>query len=193
MKKSYPVLPDWYKPCLSVDLQKNKKLAFLVNFLSVLVGVAMAVPVHFVIPITTLFDMSRGFGAYFLRFGALMVGMVVYIVLHEAVHGVAMKLCGTKKVKFGFTGLYAFAGSADFYSKGAYFFIALAPVVLWGVVLAIACMVVPTSWFWAVYFIQIMNISGAAGDAYVTVRFAFLPKDILVQDSGVSMTVYTKE
>ena len=26
-----------------------------------------------------------------------------------------MKLCGTKKIKYGFTGLYAFAGSDDYY------------------------------------------------------------------------------
>lgn len=33
---------------------------------------------------------------YFLRFGTLLV-MIVYIVLHELVHGAAMKICGTKK------------------------------------------------------------------------------------------------
>ncbi len=104
-----------------------------------------------------------------------------------------MKLCGTKKVKYGFTGLYAFAGSDDYYGKAAYIFIALAPVVLWGVVLLIANFIVPISWFWAVYLIQITNILGAAGNAYVTVKFASLPKDISVQDSGTAMTVYSKE
>lgn len=193
MKKAISGLPGGYKPCLFVDLQKDKKLSILINLLALLIAAAMAVPMHFAVPITTLFDMEQGMGAYFLRFAVLLAGVVAYIVLHEAVHGIAMKLCGTKKVKYGFTGLYAFAGSEDYYSKGAYIFIALAPVVLWGVVMFAINLFVPTAWFWVVYMIQIMNISGAAGDAYVTVRFSKLPKDILVQDTGLSMTVYSKD
>lgn len=193
MKRAISDLPCEYKAYLSVDLQKDKKLAIWTNLLAFLIFAAMAVPMLFVVPISTLFDMSQGVGPYFLRFGVLLFGIVIYMVLHEAVHGVAMKLCGTKKVKYGFTGLYAFAGSTDYYSKGSYLFIALAPVILWGVVLLIMNLFVSDSWFWVVYMIQIMNISGAAGDAYVTIRFARLPKDILVQDSGTAMTVYVKE
>ena len=43
------------------------------------------------------------------------------------------------------------------------------------------------------YFIQITNISGGAGDLYVTFKFSRMPSDILVQDSGVGMTVYSAE
>jgi hypothetical protein len=118
---------------------------------------------------------------------------VVYIVLHELVHGITMKLVGTKKVNYGFTGLYAFAGSKDYYDKTGYIMIALAPVVLWGIVLAVIQAFVPVQWFWLVWMIQIANISGAAGDAYVTAKFSKMPKDILVSDYGVGMTVYSKE
>jgi hypothetical protein len=103
-----------------------------------------------------------------------------------------MKLCGTKKVKYGFTGLYAFAGSDDYYYKKPYIAIALAPIVVWGVILGIVNALVPVEWFWVVYFIQLINLSGAAGDLYVTCRFAGLPKDILIRDYGVSMTVYAR-
>ena len=123
-----------------------------------------------------------------------MIGaMILYMILHELVHGVAMKICGTKKVKYGFTGMYAFAGSEDLYDKKSYIFVALAPVVFWGVVLLIINLFVPLGWFWVVYLIQIANISGAAGDFFVTVKFLKMPRDILVQDYGVGMTVYSKE
>jgi hypothetical protein len=69
----------------------------------------------------------------------------------------------------------------------------LAPVVVWGVVLAIAQIFTPIEFFWIPWFIQITNISGAAGDAFVTAKFGKMPKDILVTDSGVGMTVYSKE
>ena len=189
--KAVSQLPDGYREIYSVDLQKDKKLSLLVNGLATLIGVLLAVPMHFVVPIFTLFDMGQGMGAYFLRFGVLMVAIVAYMVAHELVHGAAMKLCGTKRVKYGYTGLYAFAGSEDYYDKAAYLFIALAPVVLWGIVLLVLQFCVPTSWFWVVYLVQITNLSGAAGDYYVTVRFSRLPKDILVRDSGVSMCVYS--
>ena len=189
--KAVSQLPDSFREIYAIDLQKDKKLSLLVNGLAILIGVLLAVPMHFVVSIGTLFDMSQGVGAYFLRFGVLLVAIIAYMVLHELVHGLAMKLCGTKRVKYGFTGLYAFAGSEDYYDKTAYIFIALAPVVLWGVVLLIVQCFVPASWFWVVYLVQITNLSGAAGDYFVTLRFSRLPKDILVRDYGVSMCVYS--
>ena len=64
-------------------------------------------------------------------------------------------------------------------------------MVLWGAVLFVLMLTVPTSWFWVVYIVQISNLSGAAGDFFVTLRFSRFPKDILVRDSGVSMCVYS--
>ena len=191
--KAVSQLPDGYREIYAIDLQKNKKLMLLVNLLAVLIGLAMAVPVHFYIPITSLFNMEAVLGAYTARFAVLLALLVVYMILHELVHGIAMKMCGTKKIKYGFTGMYAFAGSDDYYAKRPYILIALAPVVLWGVVLAVVNPFVPADWFWVVYLIQISNISGAAGDLYVTVKFSKLPKDILVKDYGVGMHVYAKE
>lgn len=191
--KAVRELPIGYKEIFSVNLQKDKKIAIIINAVAILIGVLMAVPMNFYIPITALFDFSQGVKNYFARFIVLMVSMIAYLILHEAVHGVAMKICGTKKVKYGFTGLYAYAGSDDFYGKKSYIFIALAPVVLWGIVLAVINFFVSENWFWVVYFIQISNISGAAGDFYVTAKFSKMPDDILVKDCGVGMTVYSAE
>lgn len=190
--KAVAVLPEGYNEILSVDLQKNKKLSLLVNGLALLIAAVLVVPMAFLVPFSTFFNMDDGAQAYWFRYGVMMALIVLYMVLHELVHGAAMKLCGTKKVKYGFTGLYAFAGSDDHYDKSAYIFIALAPVVLWGIVLAIVVPFMPQDWFWVVYFIQVANLSGAAGDLYVTAKFSRLPKDILVKDYGVGMTVYSK-
>ena len=190
--KSFEKLPENYGEIYSVDLQKNKKVALLVNLLAVLIAVALVVPMIFIVPISTLFDMEGGITRYMLRFGVLAISSVLYIVLHELVHGIAMKICGTKKVKYGFTGLYAFAGSDDYYDKKSYVFIALAPIVFWGVVLLVINIFVTAEWFWVVYIIQIMNLSGAAGDLYVTVKFSKMPRDIIVRDHGVGMKVFSK-
>ena len=191
--RSTPALPEGYTEVYAIDLQKNKKMALLVNVLALVIAAAMVIPMLFVVPISHLFETEQGIGIYFIRLGVMVLSMVAYMVLHELVHGIAMKICGTKKVKYGFTGMYAFAGSDDYYAKGPYIFIALAPVVLWGIVLAVINVFVPLSWFWIVYFIQIINCAGAAGDLFVTVRFLCLPKDVWIKDHGVGMTVYGKE
>lgn len=191
--KAQNSLPAGYREVCRIDLQKDKKLALLVNGAALLIGVVMVVPMHFHISIATLFDLSEGFVPYLLRFLCMLLGLTLYIILHELVHAAAMRLSGTQKVNFGFTGLYAFAGSADYYDRPHYILIALAPIVVWGVVLGLLCALVPPAWFWVVYIIQVTNISGAAGDLYITYRMAKLPPDLLVQDSGVRMTVFAPQ
>lgn len=191
--KATNVLPRGYKEIFSVNLQKNKKMAISLNIVATVVAVIMILPMCFVVPISALFSMEEGIGRYILRFAVLIAGSVLYLVLHEAVHGIAMKICGTKKIKYGFTGMFAYAGSSDYYDKKSYIFIALAPVVLWGIVLAVLNFVVPYEWIWVVYIIQVSNIGGAVGDFYVTLKFSRFPSDILVSDSGLGMTVYSKE
>lgn len=188
--KAIGVLPEDYGEIYSLNLQKDKRTAIIVNLLALAIAAVMAVSMNFFVPVTSFFDMSGGIVRYFLRLAALIVLMVLYMVLHELVHGIAMKLCGTKRVKYGFTGLYAFAGSEDYYDKKSYIFIALAPIVLWGTVLAAVNFFVPTEWFWIVYMIQLINISGVAGDLFAAVKFSRMPKNILIQDSGVSMRVF---
>ncbi len=192
--KSLNELPENYKEYYSVDLQNDRKMMLRINLVAVLIGITMVLAVGFFIPPSTLTNeavaSSERLINISIKFMVLAILAVVYLVLHELVHGIAMKICGTKKVKYGFTGMYAFAGSDDYYDKKSYIFIALAPVVLWGVVLAIVNFFVPRDWFWVIYIIQITNVSGAAGDFFVTFKFSRFPKDILVRDSGTSMKVY---
>ena len=175
-------LPAGYGEILSIDIQKDKKLALLVNGFGLVILIVLVAIGNLLVPITTIF-----LGMNLLL---MSVGTVVYIVLHELVHGMCMKYFGSRTVKYGFTGLYAYAGSQDYFEKRAYLIIALAPVVVLGAVLLVLNSVVGIQHFWGIYFIQIANLSGAAGDLYVTYLFSRLPKDILIQDSGVSMVVY---
>jgi hypothetical protein len=52
---------------------------------------------------------------------------------------------------------------------------------------------VSVSWFWVVYTLQICNIAGAAGDAFITLKLISLPTNILIHDVGTTMAVYAKE
>ena len=187
-------LPENYRELLSIDLQKDKKTALLVNMAAVGAMVVLALIGLLLVPFRTLLDFSQGFGPYFLRLGALLAGMFAYIVLHELTHAAVMKAYGAKKLRFGFTGLYAYAGSGeDYFAKRPYRHIALAPLVVWTLIFGVLAFLVPLDWFWVVWILQIANVSGAAGDVYVTLRLLRLPRDLLVRDTGVAMTVYSAE
>ena len=181
-------LPEGYREIRRVNLQKDKKTALLVNGLALFILLALLLPAAFLKPIyhgETLLEMA-------LKLCVTGVSILVYVVLHELTHGVCMRCLGAK-VEYGFTILYAYAGSDACFDKGAYRLIALASVVVWGVVLAVVTALVPPEWFWVAYLVQGMNLSGAAGDLYVTALFSRMPEDILVQDSGVEMVVYQRE
>lgn len=193
--KAVSSLPEGYGEYFSIDLQKDKKTAFLVNGLALVIAFAMAYSMFFFVPFSSIYlsggEVTDILHSLKVKGIAIIVLIIVYMVLHELVHGIAMKICGTAKVRYGFTGMYAFAGSDDYYDRKAYIFIALAPVILWGIVLAAVNALVPYDWFWVVFIIQIVNISGASGDFYVCKKFSRFPVDILVKDVGVSMTVYS--
>ena len=186
-------LPNGYREILSVDLQKDKKKALLINALAIVIGVVLVLLGCTRVPLMVLFDLEMGLLTFGFRFVVLALGSAAYIVLHELVHGIFMKYFSGDKPHYGFTGMYAYAGSVAYFNKRNYITIALAPVVVWGIVLAALCEIVSPLWFWVVYIIQITNLSGAAGDFYVTWKFRTLPKDILVQDIGVSMKVFSVE
>ena len=189
-------LPEGYGLIAHIDLQKNRKLMLWVNGMALVITLVLMIPVLFFIPFNTLWEKGetgKSLLILLLKLAVTLIAIVVYMILHELVHGVCMKAITKTKPHYGFTGMYAFAGSEAFFGKGAYILVALAPVILWGLVLAVLTPLVPRAWFWVVYFVQITNLSGAAGDLYVTCRMLRMPKDILVQDSGVAMKVYAKK
>ena len=88
---------------------------------------------------------------------------------------------------------YAYAGSYAYFSRLAYFVIALAPVVIWGIVFALLLPRLPSAWRWTAWLWQLINISGAAGDFYCAFRIVQAPAGTLVQDTGTDMTFYSPQ
>ena len=185
--KSYAVLPEGYREILHIDLQKDKKRMGIVNGIAAGIMIVMLAAAVVFVPLSTLYDEG-----VWRKLAALCAGVVVYLLAHEAVHGITMRhYCSGAEVSFGFTGLYAYAASKAYYCRRDYTVIGLAPVVVWGMILLFLNFMVPIARFYVVYLIQVCNISGAAGDLYVTWRFRSLPGDMLVQDDGVAMSVYS--
>ena len=188
--KAVVELPEEYEETLKIDLQKNKKLMLLINGLAIAIALVMAAAWFAVYAAREIPLFDNSIVISIPQLVVALVGMVVYVILHELVHGFFFARYGQSKPRYGFTGLYAFAASDDYFGKAQYLIIGLAPVIIWGVVLLVMQLLVPSQWSWVVYFIQIMNISGAAGDFYVTVKLLKMRDAILIRDWGTSMSIY---
>ena len=185
-------LPDGYQECEKIDLVKNRKQMLLVNGLSILLMLAVIGLGILIQPkgAEVIFDFEHNAMAIALKCLVICLGAIVYIVGHEAVHGVFMWYYSRIRPCFGFSFSYAYAGSDIYFFKKPYLVIAIAPLAVWTALLCACLLLVPAGWFWVVWFIQIANISGAAGDLYVFFRMLQKPQNTLVQDTGTAMTVY---
>lgn len=193
MKKDLMYLPEGYTLSKEIDLQKDKKAAIIVNVMAVVIMAAMVILGMFISSESFFYEKEISIDLFMLL--VVIIAVIIYMLLHEAVHGVFIKLfCGHNPQIGAKLPLYLFAGQKDaYFSKWRFCIIALSPVVIWGIVLLGLNILLP-QYFWAVYFIQAINIGGAAGDYYVTyILLSKMPKDVLVNDDGLSMRFYTKK
>lgn len=181
-------LPEGYREVRRVDLMRNRKEAVLVNLLALAITGVMIVLGFLICPSFAEFEV----GLHTL-FGIVLmsVGIVVYMILHEVIHGVFMKAFSGIRPRYGFTGLYAYAGSDALFCRRQYIVIAFAPVVILGLIITVLTVAFYETAFWYLYVIQIVNISGAAGDFYVGTLIARATNDVMVRDAGTDMSLYS--
>jgi hypothetical protein len=188
--KAIHELPSNYADVCHIRFSRDQQRTLFVNHRAYKIALFMLVITDLVIPVTALMPQGKGIGALFLRIGVLIPMIFFYVILHEVVHGVCMKLLGCKELKYVFSGLYISAGCRDYFTKRTFLFIDLAPVVLLGILLNVICAVVPISWFWVFYILQIVNIAGASGDYFIAHGLFGFDKSVLVCDAGTYVTVY---
>ncbi len=189
----YHILPDGYGEIKSISFTKDKKLYKRINAAAIAAAVFLVMIMRIFVPFDVFTPSSYGeVKEIFIKCGVLFVSALAYVILHEAVHGVFIRIISGKWGKFGFNSSFAYASSEALFGRYEYITIALAPIVIWGIVLGVVNMIVPMGWFWVIYVVQIINLSGAVGDIYVTYTVMKLPKESLFKDDGLDITVYAK-
>ncbi|MCR4950238.1 MAG: DUF3267 domain-containing protein [Solobacterium sp.] len=186
-------LPEGYEVIRSVDLQKDKKAMLTVNGIALVLTLVLFVIMNSIYSLPKWIVSSLEDGTFFFQLIALAIAAIAYVILHEITHGITMKSFGGKEVRYGFTGMYAYAGSQnDWFSRNAYICIALAPLVVWGIIFFVLPFLFP-KYTWIFWFLQIFNVSGAAGDMYVTWLSTKMPASVYVRDTGVDMAFFDKK
>ena len=188
---AYQCLLPGYDLYETIDLARDRKMLIGINISGMAVMAVMFIYAFAWRPeINACFDQELP--GILLALAVMVAGYIAYIVLHELVHGIFIRIFSGEKAQYGLqlSKGYAFAKSDYFFGKAAYIVIALAPVVVWGAVLHVLMGAVPDQWYLPVFFIQAMNIGGAVGDYYVTWRILRMPEGVLVIDSGTSMKFF---
>lgn len=191
--KTIEKLPKGYKGIATIDMHNDKKATVWVNVISLLVVLAMIVPMLFAVPIGNTYDFSEPVWLNIVKIALTAVLTILYLSLHELVHGAFMKIFGAKNVKLRFGGLYFCAECSDYFGKIPYIVMMFSPVVVFAVLFSAVCALVSSRWFWIFYLIQVINLSGVAGDIVVACRLLKAPKDILVLDKGAEKIIYAQK
>ena len=185
----HKTLPQGYSFFDKIDLKNNKKQFWTVQGIC-LATIAVMLGIGWLIESPLKIENNT---ESIIGLVVLIVGFVLYIFAHEAVHGLFMYAFCKTKIKYGFVGWAAYAGSSAYYDKKHYIIIALAPVVVWGVTFAVLNIFFHSGiWFWVIWFLQIGNVSGACGDFFCVYKTARYPKDILVNDTGLEMQIFCR-
>jgi len=180
-------IPNGYELYKKIDLAKDTKVAILVNAISLLIAFVVGViGVVIIVSQNLLLNINISPVDVILLFGAI----ILYITLHEAIHGICFKIFSGKWGNFGYKFLYFYAGSKAFYKKREYLIIGLAPIVLFGIIFLLLNIFLPPSKFIFFYILQIINLSGGAGDLYIAILMKKLPKDAIFRDHGISIEIY---
>ena len=188
---AYQYLPPGYDLYEMVDLARDRKTLIGVNISAAAIMIAMVVYAVLWEPrLRACFD--QGLPGFLGALALMLGGTGAYIVLHELIHGIFIRFFSGEKARYGveLSKGYAYTKSDYFFGKTAYIIIALSPVVIWGIVLFVLMNELPPQLFTSLFFIQAMNLGGAAGDYYVTWRILRMPKGVLVIDAGTSMKFF---
>ncbi len=198
MNNYYSQLPDNYGQIYQIDAKRAKTavlftLACFVIFIIVcIVGV---------IPVLPRFNQNMG-QDYLLDMIVPAVilgsfGYLLYIVLHELLHGIAYKALTKHKLTFGFTLTVAYCGVPDLYVSRKTALIALMmPFVVFSVLFipltVVAGIFFHVSYYFAILFILAGHLSGCCGDLYCMglLLFRFKDERLLMNDTGPKQTFY---
>lgn len=187
-------LPEDFKLKYVLDYAHDAKLQRAFTIGSLVLAILMAQLMHAAHPFQMdLTSDTAGLNTIYAL--VLLVGSV-WLLGHVRglLHGLALKLFSNKtgsKLKFHFRlgGTSAWMPEC-YYSKGAYMAVLLLPMILCIGLLCVPLFFLGDPWFWAVYLVQIINVSAYFRDILAVYFLYGLPEMYLLLDNGMLLKVY---
>lgn len=194
-------LPEGYELVKEIDAVKDKKFAVLMNVIGVVLMIA-AGALLWLLRFTIRGEAaSRAITLNVapvwqeeLFLLAIVLGMVLYVILHELTHGVVYKLCTHEKLTFGLSLSCAFCGVPQvFVNRRTALLSLLAPFTLYSVIFLLLVFLAD-GWLATLALILFaLHFGGCAGDLYDTwLLLTSLRGDLLMKDTGPKQSFYIR-
>ena len=187
---NYKKLPPGYRLAGTMDFNRNREQIMAMLKLAIALLIVPLVIGLFVVPPRLSW---RGFLETWPLWAAMVGMQVIYVPLHELTHGAVMLALSGVRPSFGIKLPYAWCGSKVWFDKSSHNITALAPVILWGIVLQALIAALPSQWFWPLWLVQLSNLSGSAGDICCVYYLAHMKGDLLIQDTGTRMRIMRRD
>ncbi len=179
-------LPSNYQLHAKMDLNKDKKINMCIQILFfgiVIFMIGLARVLDF--PIKSNWNVS-------VKILITVFMCAVYMLVHELIHGIFFKLLTGVKPTYLVNLPFLCTGSEAYLNKKSFIIVALAPVVIGGLFLIAMLLVLPSDFFFSIYFVTVLNFAGAAGDYFQVYALLKLPSMALIQDNGKETKVFCK-
>ena len=177
-------LPHGYHVHQSIDLKNERKFKRAIQVVYLLVVfAAIAAALIFELPLTS------GWSSW-ATIAVTVVAIFVYMAVHEATHGVAIHVLTGIRPFYGINLPFLTTGSRAYLNRRSFVIAALAPCVLWGIVLLTALLLLPADYRLTAYILLALNFAGSAGDFVLVAHVRRQQPDILVQDDGSKIRIF---
>ena len=123
----------------------------------------------------------------------ILLGCLCYIIIHESVHLIFMKIFSKERLCLSLKFPTISVGSNGNFSKRQFIIIALAPVVILGVVLALLITFCSESYKFVLSILLILNFAGSGGDYLQVFEMRKYSMDTFFQDNSIETSIYKKK
>lgn len=190
-------LPVSYALHRTIDLSKDKRLMIGLNIF----GLVMLFPFGWLFsaiaaslrPMNQAQDVNLSTYSAITYLVVIISVIVLFVVLHEVVHGIFFWVITGSRPNFGFKGAYAFAAAPEwFVPRNPYLWIGLSPLLVISLAGVGLIAVVPAKLLFPIIAGLIFNAVGSVGDLYVVFWLFRRPPTDLIQDQGDKISVYSR-
>lgn len=180
-------LPPTYRQHRTFDFKRDKKFSAAVQGLVVLIA-ALAIGVALLLPLPLRTDWNP-----ILTISVTVAACLGYMAAHEATHGVFLHLLTKVRPSYAVRFPFLTTGSTAFLTRRSAVVVALAPAVIWGILLSAALLTLPQDYLLTAYILFALNFAGSAGDFVEVSVVARQQPDALIQDDGGTIRVFVPQ
>lgn len=195
-------LPEGYVEAKHIDA-KSKLLGLVMNLVALVIFFAVMVVavVFFALGLksNTFQTLTPEIPALMAASWIFVISMLVYIVLHELVHGIAYKILTGEKLTFGISWSCAFCGVPSIYTyRRTAIISSAAPLAVFSAILlplSVVFLFVNPLYYFLSAMLLAAHLSGCVGDCYVLLLLhtKYKSPDILIRDTGPAQSIYIKK